>query len=251
MAERHTPGAHAVDIGWRSRERARRGPRPSLSVERIVDVAVAIADSEGIEAVSMQRVATSLGFTTMSLYRYVSGKEQLVEAMLDVAVGAPPVLDPADPWTTRVEQWVAGLWTAYRLHPWMVRTPLTGPPLGPNELAWFDAALRSFTGSGLPDGEAVAMSVFLGGAVRGLAGSSADFEQALESSGQQVTYSEALRSLLDADRHAELLRLADSGLFDTVETDEDSAGFTLGFGVRQLLAGIAAHVEARASGQES
>lgn len=244
--ERQPPGSsHGIDVSWRTRERARRGPRPALSVDKIVEAAIVIADDEGIDAVSMQRVATGLGFTTMSLYRYLSGKDQLVEAMLDAAVGEPPELDPGAPWDVRVERWVNALWASYRRHPWMLQVPLTGPPLGPNELAWFDAALRSFDGSGLADGEAMAMSLFLGGAVRGLAGVTADFAQALESSGEQVTYSGALRALLDEERHPALCRLTADGAFDTVESDEDSGDATLEFGVRQLLAGLRAHVAAR------
>lgn len=246
MADRQAPGpSHALDVAWRSRPRPRRGPRPALSIEKIVDVAVAIADDEGIEAVSMQRVARALGFTTMSLYRYLPGKDQLVEAMLDAAVGEPPALDPRRPWETRVEQWVTGLWASYQRHPWMLRVPLTGPPLGPNELAWFDAALRSFEGSGLTDGETMAMSVFLGGSVRGIANATADFAQALESAGEQVTYGGALRALLDPARHPVLSRLTSEGVFDTVETDEDTAGPTLEFGLQQLIAGVRVLVAGR------
>ncbi|HEY1619933.1 MAG TPA: TetR/AcrR family transcriptional regulator, partial [Streptosporangiaceae bacterium] len=72
-----------VDFLWGSRERPSRGPRPGLSVERIVAAAVGIADAAGLGAVSMQRVASEVGFATMALYRYVPGKTELISIMID------------------------------------------------------------------------------------------------------------------------------------------------------------------------
>src|SRR3954462_8643105 len=61
--------AGTVELLWGLRERPTRGPKPALSIERIADAAVAVADAEGLAAVSMQRVASELDFTKMSLYR--------------------------------------------------------------------------------------------------------------------------------------------------------------------------------------
>src|SRR5215207_6107774 len=83
-----------LELLWGARRRPRRGPKPSLSVEQIVSAAVEVADDEGLAALSMQRVAERLGFTTMSLYRYVPGKGELIDLMLDAAFGRPP--DPED-----------------------------------------------------------------------------------------------------------------------------------------------------------
>ncbi|WP_432758609.1 TetR/AcrR family transcriptional regulator [Streptomyces lydicamycinicus] len=82
--------AGSVELLWGGRERPSRGPKPALSLERITRTAIALADTGGLGAVSMQRVAAELDFTKMSLYRYVPGKSELVALMIDRAMGEPP-----------------------------------------------------------------------------------------------------------------------------------------------------------------
>ena len=72
-----------TDYLWGGRSGATRGPKPGLSLEGIAEAAIAIADAEGLAAVSMQRVAADLGFTKMSLYRYLPGKAELVALMVE------------------------------------------------------------------------------------------------------------------------------------------------------------------------
>ena len=74
-----------------------------MSIERIVEAAVELADADGIGAVSMSSVAARLGYTTMSLYRYVSAKDDLLVLMNEEGVGLPPDHDPID------DDWRAGL----------------------------------------------------------------------------------------------------------------------------------------------
>ena len=84
-----SPLPPGLDLLWGRRERGRRGPRPGLSADAIVDAAVRLADAEGLEAISMARVAAELGFTTMSLYRYVASKDELLQLMFNAsALGA-------------------------------------------------------------------------------------------------------------------------------------------------------------------
>ncbi|MEV6522678.1 TetR/AcrR family transcriptional regulator C-terminal domain-containing protein [Longispora sp. NPDC051575] len=84
-----------AELLWGPGPRPSRGPKPGLTLERIVAAAIAIADAEGLAAVSMQRVAGDLDFTKMSLYRYVPGKAELTALMVDAAMGPPPDLDAA------------------------------------------------------------------------------------------------------------------------------------------------------------
>src|SRR5689334_22149881 len=79
--------ARTADLLWGPRERPSRGPKPGLTRDGIVRAAIGVADAEGLAAVSMQRVAAEVGFTTMALYRYVPGKNELVALMVDSAVG--------------------------------------------------------------------------------------------------------------------------------------------------------------------
>ena len=79
-----------VAVAWGVRGRPHKGPRPGLSLERIVAAAIRLADAEGLAAVSMSRVATALGTAPMSLYRYVAAKDELLALMVDAAYGPPP-----------------------------------------------------------------------------------------------------------------------------------------------------------------
>src|ERR1700761_8384639 len=87
------PGAAEAELpatvaaAWGGRERSQKGPKPTLSLTRIVDAGVRVADSEGLDAVSMGRVAALLDTAPMSLYRHVSSKDELVKLMVDAALG--------------------------------------------------------------------------------------------------------------------------------------------------------------------
>jgi AcrR family transcriptional regulator len=75
---------------WGIGKKPTRGPKPGLSVGRIVSAAVEVADAEGLGALSMRRVADRLGIGTMSLYTYVPGKAELIDVMLDTVLGETP-----------------------------------------------------------------------------------------------------------------------------------------------------------------
>src|SRR5215217_3832147 len=119
---------------WRSPETSavRRGPRSSLDVDRIVAAAMRLADTEGLAAVSMRRVAGTLGVPPMTLYSHVPGKGELVDLMLDAALGElhPDEQAPtAGNWRTRVETVARENRQFLLRHPWAlsVRHPLPGP----------------------------------------------------------------------------------------------------------------------------
>ena len=111
-----------------------REPEPDLGRGRILRAAVRIADAEGLDALSMRRVAAELGTGAMSLYRHVPGKEELLLLMRDAAFGEFP-LPPVPPrgWRAQLEVSSRSLWALYRRHPWVARTTsLTRPYAGPN-----------------------------------------------------------------------------------------------------------------------
>jgi AcrR family transcriptional regulator len=145
-----------IELLWGTADAPRRGPKPSLDLDRIARAAGAIADREGLEAVSMQQVARECGVSTMALYRYVPGKAELVALMLDIGLGAPPPLaDLPGDWRTRLEAWAARLRAIFQEHPWSLAA--TAPPrlMGPNELAWFEVAVSALGDTGLRPDERV------------------------------------------------------------------------------------------------
>jgi len=153
---------------WRTRARPTRGPKPALSLERIADTAIGIADAQGLAAVSMERVATELGFTKMSLYRYLPGKAELVALMVERAIGEPPELGTGD-WRATLQQWAQQLLAAYLRHPWVLEATVGPRPIGPNELGWMECAVAAMAGTGLTGAERLDAIAVLAGHARMIA----------------------------------------------------------------------------------
>jgi AcrR family transcriptional regulator len=143
-----------LDLLWGRRERGRRGPRPGLSADAIVAAAVRLADAEGLEAVSMARVAAELGFTTMSLYRYVANKEELLQLMWNAsALGAESLVIEGEDWRARLRTWAVIQRDMLDRHPWVTQMPMAAPPVAPNSLHFVERGLRTMDGTGLADAD--------------------------------------------------------------------------------------------------
>ena len=132
----------AIALAWGVAANPQRGPRRELNIESIVDAAVQIADDQGLGAVSMSSVATALGFTTMSLYRYVTAKDDLIQLMQEVGLGLPPLsIGESGSWRDGLTRWYRESLEVYGAHPWILDIPIVGEPNTPNNLAWLDAGL--------------------------------------------------------------------------------------------------------------
>jgi AcrR family transcriptional regulator len=143
-----------LDLLWGRRGRGQRGPKPGLSIDAIVAAAVRLADAEGLEAVSMARVAEQLGFTTMSLYRHVSSKEELLQLMWNAsAQGAGNVVLAGDDWRSRLRAWAMIQREMIDRHPWITQMPMAAPPMAPNSLTFVERGLEAMDGSGLADAD--------------------------------------------------------------------------------------------------
>jgi AcrR family transcriptional regulator len=153
-----------IALAWGVAANPQRGPRRELSIEGIVDAAVRIADSDGLSAVSMASVASALGFTTMSLYRYVSAKDDLLMLMQESGTGLPPLsIGEADSWREGLTRWYRATLAVYAAHPWLLDIPLASEPSTPNNLAWIDAGLGVLADSPLDEQSRVAALLLLSG----------------------------------------------------------------------------------------
>lgn len=133
----------AVALAWGVAANPQRGPKRELSIERIVDVAVALADAGGLSAVSMSAIAGELGVTSMALYRYVTAKDDLVLLMQERGIGVPPEeLREVEGWRPAVDAWARAMRAVYLDHLWLLDVPIEGTPTTPNNLAWLDAVLE-------------------------------------------------------------------------------------------------------------
>ncbi|MER5334709.1 TetR/AcrR family transcriptional regulator [Micromonospora sp. NPDC002717] len=169
----------SVEIAWGLRERPGKGPKRSLSLEQVVAAGIRVAEAEGLPAVSMSRVAGELGVGTMSLYRYVSAKSDLLELMADAAYGDPPPPRGADEgWRPALARWALGNATAIHRHPWTRHVPVGGPPMGPNQVRWMEQGLDTLRGTGLRAAERLSTILLVSGYARHWATLTADITEA-------------------------------------------------------------------------
>lgn len=137
-----SPLERVAAVLWEASAQGRRGPKPKFTVEQIADTGIAIADHEGLDAVTMQHVADSLGTSKMALYRYVPGRAELEALMLDRALGMPTT-SADDEWSSALTRWATALHERASARPWTVELVQRPHLPGPNELGWFEAGLSA------------------------------------------------------------------------------------------------------------
>ncbi|MEJ3656947.1 TetR/AcrR family transcriptional regulator [Actinomycetes bacterium KLBMP 9759] len=227
-----TEATDVVTALWGGRGRPSRGPKPAMSVERIAAAAIALADAEGLDAVSMQRLAGELGFTKMALYRYVRGKAELVAIMTDLAIGEAPQLDVTAGWRQQLEQLAHALFAVFRRHPWLLVTTVGQRVLGPRELGWTECALAALTTTGLTGAERLDSVAVLAGHVRVIA------EQSRDGDTPEAAMGEGLTSVMR--EHGDRFPALAAALADTTARGgQDNA---LDFGLHRILDGVEAHM---------
>jgi AcrR family transcriptional regulator len=243
----------ALDLLWGARDRPRRGPRPSLSLDRIVAAAISLADEEGLANLSMQRLAERLGCAKMALYRYVPGKSELVALMVDTALGDPPEppaqTSPKSPtrrtpasgelqWRTVLRLWATTINARYRLHPWAIDATAGARPTGPHEMAWMETALAALAGTGLTGPERLDAVALLNGHVRSLV--------QVTPAGQHDLEAEMARQIgvalaANPDRYPQVLAAFSES---PPPAGRDNA---LDFGIDRILDGLAALIATRSA----
>jgi AcrR family transcriptional regulator len=232
----------SMELAWGIRERTARGPKPGLTLERIVAAAVSVANTDGLAGVSMSRVAAELGASTMSLYRYVGSKDELLTLMVDAALGAPPAaIEPAAGWRVGVTRWAEGLRDAYQRNPWSLRVPIAGPPFGPNNVAWLENALRCLAATPLNEQQKLSTVLLVSGFVRNDTTLTADIAASIAAAGGQPlpSYGATLSRLTDATRFPAIHRAIASGYLD----DDEELGAEFDFGLERILDGVERLIE--------
>jgi AcrR family transcriptional regulator len=221
-------------------------PRRSLSLERIVDAAIEIADSEGLSALSMARLAERLGSAPMSLYRHVANKEELYDFMVDAAARESTVIVTGD-WRAGLAEWIADLMALYRRHPWILQLPLTRPPLDPGQLDWLERGLRIQQSTPLTMAEKVGIVLTLLEYARGHAAIANSLAGADASFGLPLPYGRLLAQLVDEARFPMLTAAISAGAFEPPPVDaEADLQDDFQFGLSLILDGVAALIQSRA-----
>jgi AcrR family transcriptional regulator len=243
--------ARTLALLWRDElaQRRRRGPPPRRAVGDVVEAAVAIADAEGLDAVTIRAVAGKLGMSPMNLYTYVPGKAELLDLMLDGLYAAMP----REPWSAR-QAWRPRLRAVaeanrklYEAHPWAARVSTARPPLGPGQIAKYEHELAALDNLGLTDIEMDAALTFLLGFVQATAVAAQDAMQAQgefrDDDEWWAAAGPVLERLVDPERYPLAARVgAAAGAAQGSAYDPERA---YSFGLERILDGLGALIERR------
>jgi AcrR family transcriptional regulator len=209
----------------------------------VVRTAITIADAEGLQGLSMRRLAGELRMPTMSVYRHVKDKEELVLLMMDKVMAAnppPPRLDPArDGWRACVEALARLQWSMYRRHTWLAQAvSFTRPLMAPHAMAHTEWAMQALEGHGLDPNTQFRAAVTIANYVRGTAVNLEDEAQAVQETG--LTDEQWMET--QEQRFAEALgsgKLPLMARFTASENPELTLDMLLEYGLQRLLDGLA------------
>ncbi len=239
-----------VALAWGLRDRPSRGPKRSLSLEQVVATGIRVAQADGISAVSMSRVASELGVGTMSLYRYVPTKHDLLDLMADTAYGPPPSpRAPGEGWRPALTRWAEGNLAALRRQPWIRHVPIGGPPINPNAVRWMEYGFLALRGTGLRPTERISTILLVSGYARSWATTTGDLAEAAARTGQTPDeagqrYWRQLAVLTAPGPYPAIHEL-----MAEVGEEEESDEAEWRFGLDRILDGIETLIKARAASQ--
>lgn len=234
--------ARSLNLLWGSHTRT---GRSGLTVRRIVDTAIALCDGEGLEALSMRRVAEKLGVGTMSLYTYIPGKDELTDLMFDILMGQvyADVDEPSRQggWREAMQFVAERNWKLYTAHPWLPEMVKPRPVLGPHVTLKYEAELRPLDGIGLTDIEMDTLLTAIMTHVHGAARTRAQLKQEQQDSAQTdqewwLDRAPLLEKLMDSRRFPVASRVGQTvGELLQATTDPE---LSMDFGLEMLLDGV-------------
>ena len=160
--------ASTFDLLWALERAGKRGRRPSLSRDTLVRVAIELADTEGIAAVTMQRLAALVDSKAMSLYRYLPSKDVLLDLMWDAAMAAPPKLGSGR-WRSKLTRWAVASFERLEQHPWLIELVGSVRSVGPRWTSWLEVGLAAMANLPLNASETLAVLTVIDGHLRSTA----------------------------------------------------------------------------------
>ncbi|AJT43161.1 hypothetical protein UM93_14280 [Psychromicrobium lacuslunae] len=232
-----------VALSWGLVPTGTRGPKPGMSVAKIVEAAIQLADRGGLAAVSMKSVADRLGFTAMSLYRYISSKEDLLILMLDAGFGAVPAsINLAHGWQAQCRAWTEAVYYRILEHSWVTDIPIGSAPMTYFQTRWLESALQALSGTALSGREKLNTALTLSSLAMANARLTRDMRQGRNqqsSRDESERFEAALASLLPAAEFPELAPLVQANAF----SDDDGAEHEhFEFAMELVLEGVAARL---------
>ena len=236
--------ARSLALLWGSQTEA---GRSGLTLKAIVTAAIDIADTDGVDALSMRNVAERLGAGTMSLYTHVPGKTDLVDLMFDTTYGElyTSVESPSEQpggWRGALQFIANQNWDLYRKHPWMLQIATGRSVLGPHASLKYEAELRPLDKLGLSDVEMDAVLTLILTHVEGAARAQATLDRTQRDTDMTdaewwVTRAPLMDKLIDPARFPVATRVGTSAGQEYQGASSPEFAFT--FGLERILAGIA------------
>lgn len=249
-SERTSAGdpARTLTLLWRDSTTApSRGPARGLDLDAVVAAATDLADRDGLDAVTMRRLAKELGVAAMTLYTYVPGKAELVDLMLDAAYQRLPLVDTSSrPWRQRLSKVAKENRALYQAHPWAAAVSTLRPPLGPGLMTKYDHELRALDGLGLSDVEMDDTLTYLLSFVQANARAAADARAARTDSAMDdqtwwAANAHLLARVLDQDAYPLASRVGTAA--GTAHGSAHDPDHAYHFGLDRLLDGLAALID--------
>jgi AcrR family transcriptional regulator len=237
--------ARTLQLLWRDPAAVpRHGPRQGMTIDQVVAAATALADAEGLDAVTMRHVASRLGVVPMTLYTYVPGKAELLDLMLDAAYAQMARADTTgQPWRQRVTAIAAENRALFENHPWAAAISTIRPPLGPGLMAKYEHELAAFDGLGLDDIQMDAALTHLLIFVQAWARAAADAraahpESAADDERWWAAHAPLLRKVLDPAAYPLAARVGTAA--GTAHRAAYNPRHAYDFGLRTILGGLSA-----------
>lgn len=246
----------SMELLWGVSDKPRRGPKPRFTVDDVVAAAIEIADADGIDALTMRGLASTLGLTAMSLYGYVPGKAELVDLMVDRVHAEAVTPAPTDSgWRADLAAVARRTWELYLRHPWLLQVATTRPVLGPNVIAKYDADLAAVTDLGLTAVEMDLVITLVTNYVHGAVRAAVEVRRASRETGKDNPqwwneYEPLFTALFDGSRYPVAAKVSEALGPEHYSPDAPERAFE--FGLARLLDGVAVLVEnaARREGRD-
>lgn len=234
----------SLELLWGVEPGNRRGRKPRVTTAEVIAAGIAMADREGLDAVSMRRVADEVGVTAMAIYSLVPSKAVLVDAMVDHVLAALSREDPpAGSWREQLAWTTRQAWTVYREHPWTLGVTMVRRPFGPNLLASLEANLRIVSGLGVELDEMIRIVNTVDDYVHGalawkLAAERSEDDSGISNQEWFNRHGQLIERFVDLGHYPILSSLWEAGQLTEHRTDFD-------FGLQRVLDGIEHYIDTR------
>ncbi len=241
QAEAISAPEQAASLIWTRPQRIRQ-ERPALSREQIVLVALELADTEGIDTISLRRIATRLHVSAMALYWYIERKEDVFDLMIDAAYGEVPLPEPGSrDWRSQLQEIAVQIRAMMHRHSWFASLIGHRAILGPNALRQTDSLLGIVSQPGFDMTTSMSILAMFNAYIVGFVLSEMGETEAQRRTGlslqewQQHVAPYMQEQVIASGRYPHLTRYL-------VESEERPSDEIFLFGLTRLLEGIAAYV---------